>query len=146
MANVSGIIYTLLAGNATVTGLVGLDSKGQGWKIYPLTIPQNEGMPAVRIVTIAVEPSDTKTGASTLDAIRVQIDSYAATMLRAQQLDEAVRGTIDRYRGSVVVAGTGGATYFVDGIRLETRNETMETEKDIFRISTDYQVRIHRTP
>lgn len=145
MANVSGIIYTLLAGNATVTGLVGNDGGG-GYRIYPLTIPQTAALPAVRIVTIAVEPSDTKTGASTLDAIRVQIDSYAKSMLTAQQLEEAVRGTIDRYRGSVVVTGTGGATYFVDGIRLETRNETMETEKDIFRISTDYQIRIHRTP
>ena len=145
MANVSGILYTILAGNATVTGLVGTDTGG-GYKIYPLTIPQEAELPAVRITEIAVEPSDTKTGASTLDAIRVQIDSYAMSMLTAQQLDEAVRGAIDRYRGSVTVAGTGGATYFVDGIRFETRNQTMETEKDIFRISTDYQVRIHRTP
>ena len=145
MANVSGILYTILAGNATVTGLVGTDAGG-GSRIYPLTIPQAAELPAVRITEIAVEPSDTKTGASTLDAIRVQIDSYAMSMLTAQQLDEAVRGAIDRYRGSVTVAGTGGATYFVDGIRFETRNQTMETEKDIFRISTDYQVRIHRTP
>ena len=132
-----------------MTGLVGTDAGG-GYKIYPLTIPQAANgsvvLPAVRITEIAVEPSDTKTGASTLDAIRVQIDSYAMSMLTAQQLDEAVRGAIDRYRGSVTVAGTGGATYFVDGIRFETRNQTMETEKDIFRISTDYQVRIHRTP
>lgn len=128
-----------------MTGLVGTDAGG-GYKIYPLTIPQAAALPAVRITEIAVEPSDTKTGASTLDATRVQIDSYAMSMLTAQQLDEAVRGAIDRYRGSVTVAGTGGATYFVDGIRFETRNQTMETEKDIFRISTDYQVRIHRTP
>lgn len=145
MANVSGILYTILAGNSTVTGLVGTDAGG-GYRIYPLTIPQSAAYPAVRITTIAVEPSDTKTGASTLDAIRVQIDSYAISMLIAQQLDEAIRATIDRYRGSVTVAGTGGATYFVDGIRFENRNETMETEKDIYRISTDYQVRIHRTP
>lgn len=146
MANVSGILYTILAADATVTGLVGLDSSGIGYKIYALTIPQKAALPAVRITEIAVEPSDTKTGASTLDAIRVQIDSYAMSMLTAQQLDEAVRGAIDRYRGNVTVAGTGGATYFVDGIRFETRNQTMETEKDIFRISADYQVRIHRTP
>lgn len=145
MANVSGIIYTILAADATVTGLVGTDAGG-GYKIYPITIPQAAALPAVRITEIAVEPSDTKTGASTLDAIRVQIDSYAMSMLTAQQLDEAVRGAIDRYRGSVTVAGTGGATYFVDGVRFENRNQTMETEKDIFRISTDYQVRIHRTP
>ncbi len=124
--------------------LVGLDSKGQGYKIYPLTAPQKEGLPYVRLTEIAVEPSDTKTVASTLDAIRVQVDSYAATMLRAQQIDEAVRGAIDRYRGSVIVPND--ATYFVDGVRFENRNQTMEPEKDIFRISTDYQVRIHRTP
>lgn len=128
-----------------MTGLVGSDSGG-GVRIYPLTVPQQAARPYVRITEVAVEPSDTKTGASTLDAIRVQIDSYADSMLTAQQIDEAVRGAIDRYRGSVTVAGTGGATYFVDGVRFESRNWTMETEKDIFRISSDYQVRIHRTP
>ena len=144
MANLSGIIYTILAADATVTGLVGQDAAGQGWKIYPLTIPQKEGVPFVRLTEIAVEPSDTKTGASTLDAIRFQVDSYASTIRAAQQIDEAIRGAIDRYRGSVTV--TGDATYFVDGVRFENRNNTMEEEKDIFRISADYQVRIHRTP
>lgn len=139
MANISGILYTILAADSTVTALCST-------RIYPLTIPQTTPLPAVRIVTVANEPSDTKTGASTLDAIRVQIDSYAASMLTAQQLDEEIRDAIDRYRGSVTVTGTGGATYFVDGIRFESRNETMEEEKDIFRISADYQVRIHRTP
>ncbi len=141
--NVSGILYTLLASDATVTGIVGSDTGG-GYKIYPVTIPQKAELPAIRITTVANEPFDTKTGASTLDAIRVQIDCYSASMLTCQQLDEAVRAKIDRYRGSVTVSGTGGATYFVDGIRFENRNETMETEKDIFRISADYQVRVHR--
>ncbi len=145
MANVSGILYTILAADSDVTTIVGADDGG-GYKIYPLTIPQQAALPAVLLVTIATEPSDTKTTASTLDAVRVQVDCYAKTMLTCQQLEEAVRGAIDRYRGSVTVAGTGGATYFVDGIRFENRNETMETEKDIFRNSADYQVRIHRTP
>lgn len=136
--NISGIIYTILAANAGVTAICST-------RIYPLTIPQDEALPAVRIVTVAVEPYDTKTEASTLDAIRVQIDSYASSMLTVQQLDEAVRAAIDRYRGSVTVTGTGGATYFVDGVMFENRNETMEEEKDIFRISADYQVRVHRT-
>lgn len=144
--NISGILYTILAADATVTGIVGLDSSGVGYKIYPVTIPQKAALPQVRITEIAVEPFDTKTEASPLDAIRVQMDCYAASMLTAQQLDEAVRDAIDRYRGSVTVAGTGGATYFVDGVRFENRNQTMETEKDIFRVSSDYQVRVHRTP
>lgn len=139
MANISGILYTIMAADSDVTAICST-------RIYPITIPQTTPFPAVRIVTVANEPSDTKTGASTLDAIRVQVDSYALSMLSAQQLDEAIRGAIDRYRGSVTVTGTGGDTYFVDGVRFENRNETMEEEKDIFRISTDYQVRIHRTP
>jgi hypothetical protein len=142
--NISGIIYTLLAGDTTVTGLVGTDSGG-GYKIYPLTIPQQAALPAVRIIEVAVEPSDTKTQASGMDAVRVQIDCYSKSMLVCQQLEEAVRQAIDRYRGEVTVAGTGGATYFVDGIRFENRNQTMEDEKDIFRASTDYQVRVKRS-
>lgn len=140
MANVSGILYTILAADATVTAICST-------RIYPLTIPQGDNyLPAVRITTVANEPFDTKTGASTLDAIRVQIDCYAKSMLTAQQLEEEVRDAIDRYRGSVTVTGTGGDTYFVDGIRFENRNETIEEERDIFRTSSDYQVRIHRTP
>jgi hypothetical protein len=137
--NISGIVYTILAADSAVTAICST-------RIFPLTIPQTEALPAVRIVTIALEPFDTKTGGSTLDAIRVQIDAYAYSMLTAQQLEEAIRVALDRYRGSVTVTGTGGATYFVDGVRFENRNETMEEEKDIFRMSADYQVRVHRTP
>lgn len=138
--NVSGILYTILSAEATVTAICST-------RIYPYTIPQKpdgSGYPGVTITVISNEPSDTKTEASTLDAWRVQIDSYARSALQAQQLDSAIRLAIDRYRGSVVV--TGDATYFVDGIRYENVNEVMETEKDIFRRSADYQVRIHRTP
>jgi len=139
MANVSGIIYTILAADSSVTALCST-------RIYPLTIPQQAALPAVRIVTVAVQPTTVKNNASKLDAIRVQIDSYSTSMLTAQQLDEEIRGALDRYRGSVTVAGTGGATYFVDGVMFESRNETMEEERDIFRVSSDYQIRIHRTP
>ena len=139
MANVSGIIYTILAADSSVTALCST-------RIYPLTIPQQAVLPAVRIVTVAVQPTTVKNNASKLDAIRVQIDSYSTSMLTAQQLDEEIRGALDRYRGSVTVAGTGGATYFVDGVMFESRNETMEEERDIFRVSSDYQIRIHRTP
>lgn len=138
--NVSGILYTILSADATVTAICST-------RIYPYTIPQKpdgSGYPGATITVISNEPSDTKDGASTLDAWRVQIDSYAATALKAQQLDSAIRSAIDRYRGSVIV--TGDATYFVDGIRYENANEVMEPEKDIFRRSADYQVRLHRTP
>lgn len=136
--NISGILYTILSANSGVTALC------QN-RIYPLTIPQNAQLPAVRITEIAVQPSDTKTGASTLDAVRVQIDCYAVSVLTVQQLEESVRAAIDRYRDNVTVTGTGGATYFVDGIRFENRNQTMEEERDVFRASADYQIRVERS-
>jgi Protein of unknown function (DUF3168) len=135
--NISGILYTILSANSGVTDICQT-------RIYPLTIPQNDQLPAVRIVEIAVQPNDTKTSASSLDAVRVQIDCYATSVLAVQQLEEAVRAAIDRYRNSVTVSGTGGATYFVDGIRFENRNQTMEEERDIFRASADYQIRVAR--
>lgn len=133
--NLSGILYTKLGATSAVTAICST-------RIYPLTIPQKVQYPAVVVTIIANEPSDTKTEASTLDAWRVQIDSYAATALLAQQLDSAIRTAIDRFRGTVTV--TGDAAYFVDGIRYENTNEIMEPEKDIFRRSTDYQIRLHR--
>lgn len=133
--NLSGILYTKLGATSAVTAICST-------RIYPLTIPQKAQYPAVVVTIIANEPFDTKTEASTLDAWRVQIDSYAATALSAQQLDSAIRTAIDRFRGTVTV--TGDAAYFVDGIRYENTNEIMEPEKDIFRRSTDYQIRLHR--
>lgn len=136
--NVSGILYTKLSGESSVTAICST-------RIYPYTIPQKpdgSGYPAATITVISNEPSDTKTEASTLDAWRVQIDCYAKTALSALQLDNAIRAAIDRFRGTVTV--TGDAAYFVDGIRYENTNEIMEPEKDIFRRSTDYQIRLHR--
>ena len=138
--NASGILYEILATSATVTGIVGTDTGG-GWKIYPLTIPQKAALPAVRISEIAVEPFDTKSGASTLDAIRVQIDCYAASMLTVQQLTRAARLALDRYRGD---AWDGETVWFVDGVRFENRAWYMEEEKDVFRGSFDIQLRVHR--
>jgi hypothetical protein len=36
-------------------------------------------------------------------------------------------------------------TFFPHEFRFENRNQTMEDEKDIFRASTDYQVRVKRS-
>lgn len=135
--NITGILYTILQADSDVTNICST-------RIFPLTIPQQEKRPSVRLSVVAVEPYDTKSGASTLDAVRAQVDSYASTYKSAQQLHEAIRVAIDRYRGTVTV--TGDAAYFVDGIRFETSNDIMEEERDIFRVSSDYQIRIHRTP
>lgn len=132
--NISGIIYTILTANAGVTAICST-------RVYPLTIPQKETLPAIRITTVAVEPYDTKSGASTLDAIRAQIDCYSFSMLTVQQLSEAARQALDRYRGDV---WDGGAVYFVDGVRFETETWYMEEEKDVFRGTFDIQIRVHR--
>lgn len=132
--NLSGILYSILAADAGVSAICDV-------RIYPLTIPQQTEFPAIRLTGIAVEPYDTKTGESTLDATRAQIDCYSYSMLTAQQLAAAARAALDRFMGDV---WTGTEVYFVDGVRFETDVWAMQEEKDIFRASFDIQIRTHR--
>jgi hypothetical protein len=79
---------------------------------------------------------------SDIDHVRVQIDCYAKSTAsvagfdQAEQLAEAGRNAIDG-----VNPGTYGTVY-VDGIRFEQENHTINEEIDVFRHSSDYQVRV----
>jgi outer membrane receptor protein involved in Fe transport len=128
MDNVGGAIYALLTGSAPVTAEVGT-------RIYPVFRPQGSALPAVVYTEISTTPSDTKSGPSDVDAVRVQIDVFSATYAQAVDIAQAVRAVLDKYMGTA-----GGVV--VDGVRFEHENQTVDPTEEIYRRSADYLFRI----
>ena len=139
--NVTGPIRQIILSNPAAFALVGS-------RVYPVLIPKSATLPAVSLQVVSNLPSDTKSGVSTVDLIRLQVDSYGTTYATAAAVDEAVRGAIDKYAGTVNVTGSGlaasGVNYTIGGVRYETTQDIFEDQSEVFRLSSDYIVRLHR--
>lgn len=90
--NVTGPLIDLIAANPAANNLL-------GGRVYPDVLKQSTAYPAAAINVTDVNPSNTKTAASDLDRVLVQIDVYATSPTSAAQTDEAIRVAID-YQGS----------------------------------------------
>lgn len=112
-------IYTVLSTSTAVSAQVGN-------RIYALTRPQDDALPAVVYQRVSTSPVVSMLGDSGLDSVRIQISCYARTLFEAKSLSTAVRTAI-----------TGAATLksvtvmVVDGQDPETRN---------FRVTTDFNL------
>lgn len=127
-------IYSILSNDAGVTALTST-------RIYPLKMPQLEAYPAVVFKAISVDPSNTKSGASTTDEVRMQVDCYVkevtgqASYYNSLLLATAVRSALESF------TGTAG-TVLTDGITFLTETESYNNQKGVFQVSTDYSLRI----
>lgn len=86
--NAVGTIRTLIAANSTANGLL-------SGRVYTDVLPQNSTYPAVAVNLINTSPTNTKTTASDLDFLLMQVDVYSTTLASAAETAEAVRGAID---------------------------------------------------
>jgi hypothetical protein len=91
-------INAYLLGQSTVTAIVADRGKPDG-------LPQHIELPAYTYEVISDAPSHHLSGVSGLRQARLQIDCYADTRKRANQLDEAILALLDMQRG------TFGGTY-----------------------------------
>jgi hypothetical protein len=110
-----------------------------GQKCYSGIAPQKAQVPFVVLSIVNVDPTDTKSGVSTTDVFRIQVDSYAATYDACQDLDKKVRTAIDKYMDNV---SFGDERIYIDGVRYLTSQDTYEEEPNEFRRISDYIVRI----
>ena len=129
--NVGEIIYTLLNTDAAVAAEVGT-------RIFPMRVAQGAAMPNVRYEVVGVNPNETKSGVSTEDSVRVQIDVRAGTYTKAVQVAQLVRERLDFYRGTV--AGNR-----VDGIKYLMTRDDGDDDLEIHMRMMDFQVRVGRT-
>lgn len=64
-------------------------------RIYAGMLPQTSTYPAVALNIITNTPTNTKTGASDLDILLLQVDVYGTTLASVSDVSEAVRDAID---------------------------------------------------
>lgn len=86
--NVTGTIRALINADSTANGLL-------SGRVYAGNIPQSSAYPAVALNVISTRPHNTKTGASDLDIVLLQLDVYATTLADVADVVEACRGAID---------------------------------------------------
>jgi len=103
--------------------------------LYPERVYQGETEPYGIYKKISDKPTDTKSGASTLDVDRWQIDIITSTYAEGVSLADSLRSTIDRYRGVVM-----GVT--VDKIVFEDERDMYDDKAEKYMRSQDYFIRI----
>lgn len=94
-------------------------------RVYPLLAPQNEReLPRITYTFISSDPVYSLQGSSGLDAVRVQLDCWAASYLEAHSLARQVRTVME-------TASFKG--------RFLTSFSTYEPEVKLYRVSTDFR-------
>ncbi len=123
--NAEKALYAALTGDATLTGLVGT-------RIYPVIIPQETTMPAIRYTRISTASVSALTGDSGMEDARMQIDVIAESVSSARSVAEAVRGAIKRMRGTY--ASTDVRDVFLE----DESGPDWDQETRRYRITADY--------
>lgn len=132
--NVTGPIKAIIAANATANALL-------AGRVYPGVIDNGRGFPAMAVTRASTEANATKTGASGVDFVRVQLDIFARTYGEAEDVSEAVRTALDFYSGSVV---SGADTVNVDHIDYIGTIDNFENSPELHRVIAEYILHIKR--
>lgn len=94
-------------------------------RVYPLQAPEKVTYPCIVYFRINSTPINTIDGGSTIDLVRIQVDTYAKTYSACKVLAESVRSSLE---GSAVKA------------TLQTDQDIFEPDLSVFRVSQDYYV------
>ena len=95
MSLIESALYTKLSTDSGVSALV-------GDRIYPLIVAQGALSPSIRYQTVTKSRESAMGSDSGITFARIQIDSFASTYLAAKTVAEAVRGALQRFRGTVI--------------------------------------------
>jgi len=127
--NYNAIIYTILSGTAAVTALVGT-------KIYPVTIDQDQGAPAIAFRK-SVTPVDTKGNATKIDNIEIEINIVADDPDEADDIAREVRTALDN-RPQQTVSG-----YTVSRIQfLSQLPKVYSADENLYMIPLKFGVKV----
>lgn len=112
MAAINDYIYYKLSNNAGVTAITST-------RIYPQVAPQTETRPLIVYNVISNVPTNTKSGGSTLDAIRVQITCLADSVDtyngqdKINAIGEAVRSLFEFIQNDTQASVTIQQSFFL---------------------------------
>lgn len=129
---IGAAIYGILS---TINGVTSICST----RIYPDIAPQNASYPFAIYTIEGADPSDTKDGASKLDAVTFTVMALADSYDTANNLAAAIRTALDAkapgtYSGIVL-----------QSIRFsDQRSGTVDVDKHIYIVEQEYNARVSR--
>ena len=126
-------IYSILAGNSDVAGVVGT-------KIFPQKRPLDTRGNSITYFVIDTTPNNTKNGVSTYDYIRCQITAFGRDYGAAQDLAAKIRTALD------YVSGTYSGIV-IDKIFFEDSNDLFDDsygENGIHYVALDFRFNVNR--
>jgi hypothetical protein len=104
------------------TALSGLASN----KVYPMVAPDKITAPFIVYSRLSSTPENTLDGGSTIDLVRIQVDTYENTYSAVKLLAESVRLAME---SNVLLKAT-----------LQSEQDLFEPDLKFYRISQDYYV------
>jgi len=123
-------IYSILTTDSAVSAIVSS-------RIYPQIAAQGAAFPFVVYVMQGTDPSDTKSGVSTLDEVRYDMVVASETYAEASDLTNKIRTALDRYTGTV-------AGVVIDSIQFIGMDADNDPGTETFLTSTEYIIRVKR--
>jgi hypothetical protein len=126
MAEAEQAIVELLVADATIASLVST-------RVYYAHAPQNVALPFVVLSRISGIRDHVLGGTVSLVEARVQIDTFATSVLAARAIANAIREEINGFRGT-----QSGVD--VQAIQLIDEADGLEGDSEIWRVTSDYKV------
>jgi hypothetical protein len=123
-------IYSILTSTSAVSAIVGT-------RVYPQIAAQEAAFPFVVYVLQNVDPSDTKSGVSTLDEVRYDIIVASENYAQASDLTGKIRTALDRYSGTV-------AGVVIDSIQFIDLDVNNDPGTETYLTNSEYIIRVKR--
>ena len=123
-------IYSILTSDSDVNAIVNT-------RVYPQIAAQEAAFPFVVYVLQNVDPSDTKSGVSTLDEVRYDIIVASEAYAEASDLTNKIRTALDRYTGTV-------AGVVIDSIQFIDLDVNNDPGTETYLTSAEYIIRVKR--
>lgn len=117
-------LYSHLSGDSTITDIVGTN-------IYGGQVAQHATAPFVRFFRVGAYRVHSTLGPNGLANPRMQIDCYASTYQGVKELADAVRKSVNGFRGAMGSVNIGGS-------RLVSEFDSFDNDEQIYRISMDF--------
>lgn len=116
--------YTILANDAGVSAEV-VD------RIYPDKLPQNVVYPAIRLSLVTENHSPVAGGVDDLPLAGMDVDVFASSREKANEVSELVRSALDGYNGTV-----NGLV--IQAIMMKNRQHFYDDDENVFQTSNDF--------
>lgn len=123
-------IYSILTSDSDVSAIVGN-------RVYPQIAAQEAAFPFVVYILSDIEPSDTKSGVSTLDEARYEVLAVCETYAEVADLTNKIRTALDRYTGTV-------AGVVIDSIQFTDIDTSNDDKNEVYLTSSEYIIRVKR--